>query len=203
MKLQITNHKSLRRGCQVENLETNRLIIRRFNQEDWKDLYEYLSDEEVVKYEPYGIFSKEQCKAEALRRSTDLAFWAVCLKATNKLIGNLYFCEQDPSKFRTWELGYVFNREFQGKGYATEVCNRIIQYGFEDILVRRIVANCNPLNTNSWKLLERLIFRREGYSLQTVYFKLDKMGNPIWHDTYSYAILQTEWRAYYDKATMD
>ena len=174
-------------------LETNRLIIRRFKQEDWKDLYEYLSKEEVVKYEPYGVSSEIQCKEEALRRSSDLAFWAVCLKDNNKLIGNLYFCEENPSEFQTWELGYVFNNDFQGKGYATEACNRLLQYGFESLKVRRIVAMCNPLNTSSWKLLERLRFRREGHSLQTVYLKLDKEGNSIWSDTFTYAILRSEW----------
>jgi len=177
----------------MEAIETDRLVIRRFRQEDWKDLYEYLSKEEVVRYEPYATYSEEQCKEEAMRRASDFAFWAVCLKDTDKLIGNLYFCKQGPSEFRTWELGYVFNSDFQGKGYATEASNRIIKYGFEFLNVRRIIANCNPLNTSSWKLLERLKLRREGHSLQTVYFKLDQDGNPIWHDTYTYAMLYKEW----------
>ena len=177
----------------MEFIESNRLVMRRFRQEDWKDLYEYLSKEEVVRYEPYDTYSEEQCKEESMRRVSDSAFWAVCLKDTNKMIGNLYFCEQGPSEFQTWELGYVFNPDFQGKGYATEASNRILQFGFELLNVRRVIANCNPLNTSSWKLLERLKLRREGHSLQTVYFKLDKNGNPIWHDTYTYAMLYKEW----------
>ena len=43
----------------MQQLETERLVIRRFKEEDWKDLYEYLSDEEVVRYEPYQAFSIE------------------------------------------------------------------------------------------------------------------------------------------------
>jgi RimJ/RimL family protein N-acetyltransferase len=177
----------------MEYLESDRLIIRRFKQEDWKDLYEYLSKEEVVRYEPYNTYSEEQCKEESMKRASDNAFWAVSLKDTNKVIGNIYFSQQDPIEFRTWELGYVFNPNFQGVGFATEASNRILQYGFEFLNVRRIIANCNPLNTSSWKLLERLKLRREGHSLQTVYFKLDKDGNPIWHDTYTYAMLNKEW----------
>lgn len=178
----------------MEILETDRLIIRRFLQEDWKDLYDYLSKEEVVKFEPYGVYDENQCKEEAARRSSDLAFWAVCLKDSNKLIGNLYFSEQNPSIFQTWELGYVFNDEYQGKGYASEACNRLLEFGFEELEVRRVIANCNPLNIKSWRLMERLKLRREGHSLQTVYFKLDKEGNPIWHDTFTYAILRAEWK---------
>ena len=36
-------------------LETDRLILRRYRGDDLQDLYEYLSDEEVVKYEPYRL----------------------------------------------------------------------------------------------------------------------------------------------------
>lgn len=174
----------------MEKLETERLVIRRFQSEDWKDLYEYLSKEEVVKYEPNDVFNEAQSKEEATRRSTDTNFWGVCLKTSNKLIGNLYFC---PGEFNTWELGYVFNSDYQGNGYATEACNYMLKYGFKTLHVRRIIAMCNPLNEPSWKLLERLKMRREGHSLQTVYFKKDKDGNPIWHDTYFYAILNNEW----------
>ncbi len=95
----------------MENIITDRLIIRRFEQNDWQDLYEYLSDKEVVAFEPYDIYSKNQAKEEAIRRSNNEAFYAVCLKENGKLIGNLYLGKED---FSTWELGYVFNRKYQG-----------------------------------------------------------------------------------------
>jgi RimJ/RimL family protein N-acetyltransferase len=52
---------------------------------------------------------------------------------------------------------------------------------------------CNPVNKPSWKLLERLGFRREGCLIKNVYFTTDAAGNPVWADTYIYAILATEW----------
>ena len=55
-------------------METKRLLIRRFLPSDWKDLFEYLSQEEVVKYEPYGIFTEESSRQEAARRSGAIAF---------------------------------------------------------------------------------------------------------------------------------
>ena len=61
-------------------METERLMIRRFEPDDWQDLYEYLSQEEVVKYEPYEVFTEEASKQEAVRRSGDDNFRAVCLK---------------------------------------------------------------------------------------------------------------------------
>lgn len=174
-------------------METERLVIRRFTAEDGQDLYDYLSKEEVVLYEPNNVFNAEECKIEALRRSMDSAFWAVCLRSTGKMIGNLYFQESEPKTFGTWEFGYVFNSDYQGSGYATEACKHLLSYGFEHIKMRRVIANCDPNNTRSWKLLERLRLRREGHFKQTGYFKYDSNGDPIWHDTLSYGLLRSEW----------
>ncbi len=173
--------------------ETDRLVIRRFRPEDWKDLYEYLSDEKVVKYEPYDVFDEEACKLEAENRSKNGAFWAVSLKESGKVIGNVYFQQQEPTDFMTWEIGYVFNSGYYGKGYAAESCRKLIDYGFVEKNARRIIAMCNPQNSPSWKLLERLGMRREGHLLKNIYFKKDELGNPIWTDTYEYAILAEEW----------
>lgn len=180
----------------MEKIETSRLIIRRFQSNDWKDLYDYLSDENVVKFEPYGVYSEDDSKQAAINRSGNTAFWAVCLKENGKLIGNIYFEQEQPSKFLTWELGYVFNANYQRKGYATESCIAIINYAFENMNVRRIIAKCDPDNTNSWELLDRLRLRREGFLLKKGYFKCDSQGNPLWHDTYEYAILADEWKLF-------
>jgi len=177
-------------GIEMENIITDRLIIRKFEKNDWHDLYEYLSDKEVVKYEPYDVYSENQAKEEAVRRSKDESFYAVCLKENGKLIGNLYLCK---GAFDTWELGYVFNRKYQGKGYATESAKALLDYAFKHLGARRIIAMCSRENERSWKLLERLHMRREGLLLQNIYFKTDSSGMPVWLDTYEYAILKEEW----------
>ena len=173
--------------------ETKRLIIRRFTPDDAQDLFEYLADPETVKFEPYYTFSKSAAADEARRRAKDSSFWAVCLKDTHKMIGNLYFCQQQPTDFDTWELGYVFNPLFTKKGYATESALKILEYGFESCGAHRIVAHCDPENTASWHLLERLHMRREGHMLKTAFFKWNEEGIALWHDTYAYAMLSEEW----------
>jgi RimJ/RimL family protein N-acetyltransferase len=171
-------------------IETKRLITRPFSPDDADDLYEYLSDPQVVFYEPYEVWTKEDCDKEALRRSADDSFWAVCLKENKKLIGNIYLSKQE---FDTWELGYVFNSKYQGQGYAAESAAAVVDNAFKNMNARRVIAMCSPLNTRSWKLLERLGLRREGHLKQNIYFKTDKNGNPIWLDTYEYGILASEW----------
>ena len=174
----------------MKELVTERLLIRNFRETDSEDLYEYLSDEEVVEFEPYKVFNKIEAYNEAKRRSEDENFLAVSLKS-GKLIGNLYFAKGD---FETWEVGYVFNKNYWGNGYATESLKALINYAFEELEVRRIIAMCDPKNPNSWHLLERVGMRREGTLLQNVYFFTDKNGKPIWKDTYEYALLKDEYK---------
>ncbi len=174
----------------MENIVTDRLIIRKFRPDDWQDLYEYLSDKEVVRFEPYDVFTKEQARDEASKRSGNDAFYAVCLKDNDKLIGNLYLGKGD---FDTWELGYVFNRTYQGQGFAAESSRALLDFAFVNLGARRVVAMCNPENSHSWKLLERLHMRREALLLKNIYFKRDEVGERIWLDTYEYAILKDEW----------
>ncbi len=177
-------------GGTMENIMTERLVIRRFTPDDWQDLYEYLSDEEVVAFEPYDVYTEEGAKEEAKNRESNECFYAVCLKDSGKVIGNLYF---NKGNFDTWEIGWVFNRSYQKNGYATESAKALVEYAFVHMGARRIVGKCSPKNKPSWALMERLNMRREGLLLQNVYFKTNANGEPIWLDTYEYAILKSEW----------
>ena len=169
-------------------LQTERLRLRRFQDSDLQDLYEYLSDEEVVRHEPYKPMSLEETKNNLVWRVSTDEMIAVELKENHKLIGNVYFGKRD---FDSFELGYVFNRSFWGKGYACEACKAVIGQAFADG-AHRIYAECDPKNAGSWKLLERLGFKREAHLRQNVYFWKDEQGNPIWKDSYVYAALQRD-----------
>lgn len=174
-------------------LETERLVLRRFDPGDWRDLHEYLSDDEVVRYEPYDAMNESQCRKEAEHRAGSSDFFAVVLKSSGKVIGNQYFHRLEPEKFNTWEMGYVFNRAYHGHGYATESAVRILEFGFQTCGAHRIEAQCNQRNVASWKLLERIGMRREGHYIQKVFFERDENGHPLWINSYSYAVLREEW----------
>lgn len=169
-------------------METARLIIRPFTPADAPDLHAYLSREQVVRYEPYPPFTREQAEEEAIRRANDPSFLAVVLKETGRVIGNVWFA---PGEWETWELGYVFHDDYWGRGYASEACHAVLKDAFARG-IRRVIAMCNPENTASWRLLERLGMRREGHLKQNIWFFRDEKGMPIWQDTYEYAILREE-----------
>lgn len=174
----------------MNSFETNRLILRGFQGTDYQDLYDYLSDEEVVKFEPYEPFSLSACKEEASIRAKNKSFIAVELKETGKVIGNLFF---QKCHFETWELGYVFNRHYQKQGYATECIKELFHHAFEGWNVRRIIAMCNPENENSWKLLERVGMEREGHLKKNIYFTVNDDNEPNWQDTYEYGLLREDY----------
>lgn len=169
-------------------LETQRLILRPFRESDLQDLYEYLSDEQTVRYEPYKPMTLAETQDNLHWRMDTGAMIAVERREDHKLIGNLYFAK---GNFETAELGYVFNRHFWGHGYASESCRALIKHAFGEG-THRIIAECDPENVNSWRLLEALGFTREAHLRQNVYFWKDGQGNPIWKDTYVYARLSTD-----------
>ncbi|MBD5494106.1 MAG: GNAT family N-acetyltransferase [Lachnospiraceae bacterium] len=165
--------------------ETERLILRRYKKEDLQDLFEYLSDKEVVEYEPYRPLTLNETKENLEWRIGTDEMIAVELKNSHKMIGNVYMGKRE---FEALEIGYVFNRKYWGHGYAAESCKELIQQAFSDG-IHRIYAECDPCNKNSWKLLETLGFQREAHLRKNVYFWKDENGKPIWKDTYIYSKL--------------
>ena len=103
----------------------------------------------------------------------------------SKVIGKIYFSKRD---YGTYEIGYTFNRKYQGNGYACESVGAFIRYAFDKIGTRRIMAEIDVRNERSFKLCERLGMRREA-EFKQVY--PSKEGG--YNDFYIYAILKEEY----------
>jgi len=175
-------------------LASSRLLLRRFTAADGPSLHAYLSQPEAVTFEPYGVIDAQEADRWAERRAVDPAFWAICLRDGGELIGNLYLASVAPPDWRTWELGYVLSPDHWGRGYATEAATRLLDACFGAWGAHRVTASCDVGNTASWRLLERLGFRREGHVLAGSSFHQDAEGRPIWKDDYLYAVLDREWQ---------
>jgi RimJ/RimL family protein N-acetyltransferase len=87
------------------------------------------------------------------------------------------------------ELGWVVDPAEAGHGYATEAVAELLRICFEELGLRRVLANSFADNTRSWRLMERLGMRRE---LATVRESLHRDGR--WLDGVGYALLADEWR---------
>ena len=86
------------------------------------------------------------------------------------------------------ELGWAFDPAHTGRGYATEAVQALLTYCFDDLKVRRVIANCFLDNDTSWHLMEQLGMRRETHAVAE---SLHRSGE--WLDTVAYAILASEW----------
>ena len=89
----------------VAMIETSRLTIRPFQEQDCDSLFEYLSDPGIYKYEPGEPITRDEARKLTLERSRSTIFWAVVLRYNQKMVGHLYFQQTEPLEFLTWELG--------------------------------------------------------------------------------------------------
>lgn len=173
-------------------IETERLVIREFRVADAKDLHEYLSDETTYRFEPGEPIDQEEALALADERSRGRDFFAVELKADGRMIGHLYWAREEPADFLAWEIGYIFNRKYHGKGYCTEAVKAFIEASSSQPGIHRINAYCNPENIASWRVLEKVGMKREGYFRKRGFFRRNAAGMPLWHDCYAYGIIVDE-----------
>jgi RimJ/RimL family protein N-acetyltransferase len=173
-------------------IKTPRLIIRHFREDDADDLFEMLSNRDVYRFEPGSPISRDHASQRALECSQDPAFWAVVLQGDQKMVGRLYFNQVDPKHLLTWELGYIFNPAYHNQGYASESALALIQYGFTQWDVHRVVAYCSPQNIPSWRVMEKIGMRREGILRQNIFFREDENGNPAWQDSFAYGMLKED-----------
>lgn len=174
------------------HIESERLIIRTFREEDAEDLFDYLSLPEIYVFEPGEPITRDQAKERVVERSLSDLFLAIESKEDHRMIGHLYFQKDGFDEIETWHLGYIMNPKHQNKGYCTEACQTLINHAFSQRNAHRIVAECNVLNEASIHVLKKLGFRIEGKYIQNVFFHRNADGTPQWSDSYSFARLADE-----------
>ncbi len=176
----------------MTTLETERLILREFEESDLQAIQEYASAPEVVRYMGWGPNTEKDTR-EFLQRAFDQRQkqprsdygLAVVLKAENRLIGSggIYI---NPDH-KEAELGYCFNRRFWGQGYATEAAKAFTAFGFEKLGLHRVYATCDPANVASVRVMQKIGMQREGHLREHRWIR------EKWRDSYLYAILEQEW----------
>ena len=174
------------------NYETDRLVLRNYHRNDANDLYDFLSTDFVAQYQNYGPFSMGCCIKRIENCLNDDRRWVVVLKENNKVIGCLEYSE---GEYGSFNIGYELSEEYGKKGYATEACKVLVKHVFTVANARRICADMSEENTGSWKLAERLGFRREGHFIEDdVLYRKNADEDPVYLNSYYYAILRREWK---------
>lgn len=141
----------------MPDIETSRLIFRKFTPDDLQDLYAIRSDPEVMKYigpgRPESEAGVQAVLNKALAHWEQHAFgpWALIDKDSKQLIGwcGLRYMENTENV----EIAYGLEKSHWGKGLASEAAAPTIKYGFEQIRLDRIVAIACPDNIASQKVM--------------------------------------------------
>ena len=182
-------------------IETDRLILRHFRAEDAADVFEYLKEPMVNCFACMKVHSLEEAKKAVLDRAEDTEYtFAIVLKDTGKVIGEIEAHPEssDPDSGKivdpdTFSPCWMLNPDYHSKGYAYEAAKAFFDYLFHQKGARRIYAYTEDYNLSSQHLCEKLGMRREGLFREFVSFVNDADGNPIYENTYQYALLKKEW----------
>lgn len=133
-------------------IETNRLIFKEFKKDDWKEVHLYSTDEEVVRFMPWGPNTEEDTRAfidralkERDKNPRKEYHFAVIEKISGNLIGTVEIA-LGGHKDRHGMLGYCYSRKSWEQGIGIEAAGALIKYGFESLELHRIWADCDTLN---------------------------------------------------------
>ncbi len=173
-------------------LQTDHLLLRDFVEKDIPAVHCYASDPEVVRYMAWGP-NTERDTRDAVKRwlaeqasEPRLSFsLAIVLRAEEHLIGSCSIRVSDQES-RAGHIGYCLNRDYWGRGYASEAARALVAFGFGQLGLHRIFATCDTRNLASARVLEKAGMRREGH------LREHKRIRGEWRDSYLYAILEHE-----------
>ena len=156
-------------------LVTERLRIREFVVKDHGAVHRYASDPEVTRYMDWGPNDLKATEAflheaevSALSYPRTRYALAVVRRDLNALIGSVELLLDNEHEGRG-VLGYVLARPDWGNGYATEAACALLRYGFDELGLATISATCDPDNTASATVLEKIGMRPDGCLRHSVY----------------------------------
>ena len=174
----------------VPQIETPRLLLRSWRDEDLDAYARMCADPEVMRYLPSTLTSEqsEQQIAKFVRHWEERGFglWAVEIRETGAFAGfvGLQHSEDWPEGEHKTEVGWRLDRSYWGQGLATEGALASLHYGFEDLGLERIISITLPENVASRRVMEK-----SGLSLR---------GEARWRgfDVVWYDISRREWETY-------
>jgi len=149
-------------------LETERLLIRPWKQEDYDPFAALNADPVVMEYFP-STLSKKESNAMADRvcgliNEKGWGFWAAEEKESGSFIGfvGLNVPGYDLPFNPCVEIGWRLAKPFWGKGYATEAANACLTFAFENLALDDVVSFTTVRNVKSRAVMERLGFTNSG-----------------------------------------
>ena len=178
-------------------IETERLILKKFEKSQGKDLFDLLerNDNRSFLKEHVDEATDILDLKDAEKRVQELSYYwekkerfvlGIWLKNPYLFIGGIWI---EPNKWvvPSFELGYYLDKAYTGMGLATEASKRAIQFIFEDLQAYKIIIITRDTNEPSFKLAERLGFVKEGH------FKESNIEDGKRFGLLYYALFRKDW----------
>ncbi len=158
-------------------------------------MYRWISDPIVMEYLDWGTNSIDETAIklneaieEIKKTNRGKYFFAIESKIERKVIGDVGFTVLAKNEFGgIAECGYFLQKEYWGRGMATEATRRIIEYVFSDLGLHKIIAGCDAENKASERIMIKCGMKKEGAFMKH-HFRRNK-----WLDRLKYGLLKEDW----------
>jgi ribosomal-protein-alanine N-acetyltransferase len=170
------------------DLETDRLLLRRVDAGDVKEILMLRSNPETMQFIPRPLLKTDEEALEHIAmidqkiEANEGINWAITLKDSPKLIGIIGHYRIKPEHYRA-EIGYMLLPDYHKRGIITEAVKAVVHYGFNDLKLHSIEAIIAPENIGSAKVLEKNGFIKEAH------FKEYEFYNGKFLDSVIYSLL--------------
>ena len=173
-------------------LETERLILRRIVPDDYMDMYDYASSDEVTRYLTwYSHISPDQSRdyiGYLQTRYNEGKFfdWGLEHKEDGRMIGTCGFTTINLLQNKA-EVGYVLSRKYWGRALMPEALDEVIRFGFEELLLGRLEARFIDGNDKS-----RSVMVKCGMSFESTSFNSFRVKDE-YKTVHTYALSRNEY----------
>lgn len=154
------------KGIPWNILKTNRLLLRESTVEDVDTFYEIYKDACITEYmenlfeDPDEERAYQQDYIKNIYEFYGYGIWTVIEEETGAVVGRAGIAPREG--YEIPELGFVIGKQWQRKGYATEICQAIVNYALEELEFEQIMAIVHIKNRASQRLCEKLGFEKSG-----------------------------------------
>lgn len=150
-------------------IETERLLLRDVQLDDFESFKKLCSDDQVTKYLDYITFATEEKLKEWVESHVKYNLqvprhsynFSIIEKTSGKFVGWIGIGEPSDKTKADLDFGYALMHDCWGKGYATEALRTLIKYCFDNLGVRRIMGDCDSRNIASQRVMEKVGMKLE------------------------------------------
>lgn len=139
-------------------LETDRLYLRKINQDDFEELKSMLQDPDVMYAWEY-TFSDEDVQSWIDKnidcyRQYNLGYFFAVDKQSNEIVGQVALMPDIIDNRLHYEVGYILKKQYWHCGYARECVKSLVQYAFSELDLKEVIFEIRPGNAASRKVAE-------------------------------------------------